>query len=163
MKKTLILLVILLNLAAIGCKSLTSTAIKASQSAFLTQFSLHKTVANINAPGLDCSKFGEGGGIGGSAGGVGSDSVSHNQSYTIFCEIEGSGQFQEAGLIQSLKSEIDRKIQSAGAQIQGSTTSSNRGFQIEYVEGKIHGKVEMLGEKKESYYIVTVNVEERNR
>ena len=163
MKRILLLLMLLLNLVGINCKPLTRAAIKASQSAFLAQFSLQKTVANVNTPGLDCSKFGEGGRMGGSAGGVGSDSISHNQSYTIFCEIERSGELQEGVLIQSLKSEIDRQIQSTGGQIQGSTTSGNRGFQIEYVEGKIHGKVEMSGQKKESYYIVTTNVEESNK
>src|SRR5829696_7365036 len=153
MKRILLLLVLLLNLAGIGCKSLTHAGIQASQSAFLAQFSLQKTLANVNATGLDCSKFGSGGGIGGSSGGVGSGRVSHSQSHTIFCGIEQPAQFQEAGFIQLLKTEIERQIKSTGGHIQGSSNSSSDGFQVEYTDGKIHGKVEMTGQIKGSTYI----------
>jgi hypothetical protein len=161
-RSILLLLVFLLTSLGTGCKSLSRAAIQASQSAFLAQFSLPKTRANVKAPGLDCSKFGEGGGIGGSAGGVGSGRVSHSQSHSTFCGIERPEQFEEAGFIQSLKAEIERQIQSNGAQVQGSRLSGSNGFQIEYAEGKIQGKVEMTGQRKESTYIVTTNVEENN-
>jgi len=77
MKRSLLLFVLLLNLVGVGCKSLTRAAIQSSQSAFLSQFSLQKTLANVNAPGLDCSKFGSGGGIGGSS--AGSDRISQSR------------------------------------------------------------------------------------
>ena len=161
MKRCLLLLVLLLNLA--GCKSLARSAIQASQSAFLSQFSLPKTLAKVNAPGLDCSKFGEGGGIGGSTGGIGSGHVSHSQSYSAFCGIERPEQFQEASFIQSLKTEIERQLQSSGAQIKGSSLSGSNGFEIEYAEGKIHGKAEISGQRQESNYIVTTKIEENNQ
>jgi hypothetical protein len=162
MRSILLLLVLILNLLGIGCKSLTRSAIQASQSAFLAQFSLPKTLVTINAPGLDCSKFGEGGGIGASAGGKGSGGVSHSQSHSTFCGIERPEGFQEAGFIQSLKTEIERQIQSSGAQVRGSRYSGGNGFQIEYAEGKIQGKVEITGQRQESTYIVTTNIEENN-
>ena len=162
MRSMLLLLVLLLNSLGTGCKSLSRAAIQASQSAFLAQFSLPKTLANVKAPGLDCSKFGEGGGLGGSAGGIGSGRVSHSQSHSTFCGIVRPEQFEETGFIQSLKAEIERQIKSNGAQVQGSRLSGSNGFQIEYAEGKIQGKVEITGQRKESTYIVTTNVEENN-
>src|SRR2546423_3223558 len=103
MRSILLLLVLLLNLLGIGCKSLSRAAIQASQSAFLAQFSLPNTLVNLNAPGLDCSKFGEGGGIGASAGGIGSGRVSHSQSHSTFCGVERPERVPEGGVIPALK------------------------------------------------------------
>ena len=71
-------------------------------------------------------------------------------------------QFQEAEFIQSLKTEIERQIQSSGAQIKGSWLSGRKGIQLEYAEGKIQGKVEISGQRKAGTYIVTTNIEENN-
>ena len=162
MRSILLLLILILNSLGIGCKSLSRAAIQASQSAFLAQFSLPKTLANVHAPGLDCSKFGEGGGMGASAGGIGSGRASHSQSHSTFCGIERPEQFQEAGFIQLLKIEIERQLQSTGAQVQGSHLAGSSGFKIEYAAGKIQGKVEISGQRRESTYIVTTNIEENN-
>ena len=161
MKRCLLLLVLLLNL--VGCKSLSQAAMQASQSAFLSQFSLSKTLARVNAPGLDCSRFGEGGGIGGSAGGIPSGHDSHSQSDSTVCSIERPEQFDEARFIESLKTEIEAQIKSTGAQIKRSTLSGRTGFQIEYVDGKISGLAEIFGGRYQNTYAVTTKIEENNR
>ena len=163
MKIFLLVLLLLLNLVGIGCKSLTRATIQASQSAFLTQFSLQKTFAITATPGLDCSKFGVGGGIGSSAGGLGSGGVTHSQSFTVSCEISGSEPFKESQVFLSLKSEIKRQIQATGMQLKGSAYSTNDGFQIEYAEGKIRGKVQISGQRNERYYSVTARIDESSK
>src|SRR5437870_1235391 len=95
LKRILLPAALLCSLTAIGCKSLSRAAIQASQSEFLSHFSLQKTITNTATPGLDCSKFGPGGGIGSSSGGIGSNRVSHTHSYSfsVGCEISESAQF----------------------------------------------------------------------
>jgi len=80
-----------------------------------------------------------------------------------FCEVGKLEQFQEAGFIQTLKSEVERQIQSTGAQVRRSAKFGDNGFQVEYTAEKIQGKVAMYGEKKECHYIVTTRVEESNQ
>ena len=160
MKRILPLLVLLLYLAGTGCNSLTSKAIEPSQSGFLAQFSLQKTVANVSTPGLDCSKLQPPELPSMPSPSPNSDRLSNSQLYVAFCEIERIEQFQEAGFIQSISSEVERQIQSTGAQVQGSTKFGSKGFQVEYEAEKIKGKVKMSVEKQESNYIVKIEIEE---
>src|SRR5262245_55673747 len=130
MRRVLLLLVFLPGLFGIGCKSLTNAAIQASQTKFLSQFSLSTTISNLHTPGLDCTKIGPGGGIGSRSGGIGGQ-VSHSQSVSITCEIASSEPFQERLFMRSLKSEVERQIQSSGGTMQGSGMCSESGLRVE--------------------------------
>lgn len=103
------------------------------------------------------------GGGGGSSRKIGTGGVSHSQSHTTACQIEESVQFQESGFILLLNSEIERQIQSTGIQVKGSSLSGSNGFEVEDRDGKLQGKVELTGERKESYYIVTIKIDENNQ
>jgi hypothetical protein len=156
MKRMLLLFVLLLNIVTAGCN--TRADIQASRSAFLSQFSLQKTLANLNAPGLDCSGAS---GDSSAVGAVGSSGVSNRRSESRFCGIERADEFEAAGFIQRLKAEIERQIQATGGQVQGSSPSGSTGFHIEYVLGKSQGKIEISGESQSSAYMVTTKIEEK--
>jgi len=163
MKKLFLFIILLLNSVGIGCKSLTRTATQSTQSRFLSQFSLQKIVGSQATRGLDCSIATEGYGMGASAGGIGFDRVSHDQSHTTVCEIKESGIFKEGEFTQLLKSEIEKQVQKTGGEIQGSGISGSKGFYIEYAEGNIHGKVEVSFQRDGRYYSVTARIEEKTK
>jgi hypothetical protein len=169
MKRILLLLVPLLTLVGIGCKSPAPEDIQSPPSAFLAQFSLDKVVANVSPPGLNCSDLRaplikpelpppELSPMHSSS--PKSVRLSYDQFYAALCEVGRIEQFQGAEFIQSLKSEVERQIQSAGAQVRGSTEFSDNAFKVEYTAEKIQGKLIMFGKKKECHYIVTTLVEE---
>jgi hypothetical protein len=163
MKRILLLLVLLLNLVGIGCKSPAPEDIQSFPSEFLTQFSLRKTVDNVSPPGLNCSELmplirpREMPPISPSPNSV---RLSQMEFYAALCDARRLEQSQEAGFILSLKSEVERQIHSTGAQVQGSMEIDNNGFQVEYAAEKIHGRVVMFGGKKECHYVVTTRIEE---
>jgi hypothetical protein len=146
----------------IGCQSLTRAAIERSQTRFLSQFSLQTTIENVSgAAGLDCARFGAGGGIGATSGSIGTSRVSNSQYSSAAREMEESQPFQERSYMESLKSEIERQIQSTGAEIKAGTLNDN-GFQIEYAEVRRQGTVKASGQRQGRFCIVTSKIEEKN-
>ena len=105
MKDVLMLLVLLASIIGTGCKSLTRASFQATQSSFLSHFSLQKTAGAVTTTGLNCSGPASGGGIGGSAGGIGSEGVTHSRTDMISCEVDGSLRFDEAEVLRALRSE----------------------------------------------------------
>src|SRR5690242_14109562 len=111
------LLVLLAGIIGAGCKSLTRASFQATQSTFLSHFSLQKTAGAVTAKGLNCSGPASSGGTGGGAGSIGSEGVTHSRDDMISCEVDGS-LFDEAEVLRALKSGVEREIQNSGAQIQ---------------------------------------------
>jgi hypothetical protein len=104
-KDVLMLLVLLASIIGTGCKSLTRASFQATQSSFLSHFSLQKTAWAVTTTGLNCSGPASGGGIGSSAGGIGSEGVTHSRTDMISCEVDGSLRFDEAEVLRALRSE----------------------------------------------------------
>jgi hypothetical protein len=141
-----------------------------SPGAFFSMFSLEDSVKNNSLrSGLLCPKVGMGGGIGGGGGGTsgvfGRGHASHHKGVSFSCQINGAGNnsFNETEFITSLRADVERQLHSSGANAirQGSTVSP--GFDFEFIENGLKGRINVLGHRSSSnYYTLVADISEES-
>jgi hypothetical protein len=142
-----------------------------SPGAFFSKFSLEYSVKNNSSrSGLLCSNesmgSGGGGGGGGTTSGVfGLGRASHHKAVSFSCQINevGNNSFNEAEFIALLRADVERQLHSSGAKVikQGSTVSP--GFDFEYSEGDLKGRINILGRRNSTnYYTLLAELNEES-
>jgi hypothetical protein len=138
---------------------------KPEQSAFFSNFSLHELVRrNKTRAGQICSSGAVGGG-GGGAGFTGAEGSQSRKSDSFGCRVkpDDSGQFDESGLVESLRADVERDVQASGAKILGRGNLSG-GFYFEYGIGDIQGRIDVTGKRmRENYYQLEADLGETSK
>lgn len=157
------LALIAVTIVAGGCHVLTQI----THSAFLSKFSLEKSVRQIAYRGINNSP-GSTARIGGDiAIGAGSISpraaaASLSSSTAVMINKDGDDKFVESELLEALTSQIKKEIEDSKAIVTGSGNPTANAFYFEYKNDKINGRISIAGSRSRAgeYYLLSAKVDE---
>ena len=156
--RSILLTLIALTTIAGGCNTLEHIP----QSSFLSKFSLERSVKQTAYKGINHSQ-GPGGSIGGISGGtseVGGNRASLSSSTAFMIYQEGVNRFIESEFMEALASQTRKEIEERGASITGSGSPAPNEFYVDYKDGKINGRITILGSARGQFYVLDANVNE---
>jgi hypothetical protein len=156
------LLVLVFAMFAGGCHLFAH----ASQSTFLSRFSLERSAKQTDYKGIDSSR-GPGGesGMGGGISRIGQPGTSYHQSTTTGFAIhqEGDNKFNEGEFIRALTTQIRKEIEENRGSITGSGSPTSNEFYVDYKDGNIKGRISISGSASGQSYVLKANIDESNK
>ena len=135
------------------------------QSAFLSKFSLERSVKQTAYKGLNNSP-GPGATIGGDlvigGGTIGprGTKASLSSATAFMINQEGDNRFIESELMEALTSQIKKEIEDNHASITGIGRPASNEFYVEYKDGSVDGRITISGSPAEEYYVLRAKVDE---
>lgn len=138
------------------------------QSAFFSRFNLDRSVKATAYKGIDSAHGpGGGGGMGGTAGGVGPHRANVRSSSTSTAGFmiyeQGDNKFQESEFLEVLTSQIKKEIEDSHANITATGTPAPNEFSVDYKDADIKGRIVISGSARGKYYDLKASVDESNK
>jgi hypothetical protein len=135
------------------------------ESSFFSSFSTRQLVErNKSSAGLTCDPIGGGGGgVGSSAGGIGSGGTHFNshKSDSFACRLKPNDSFDETKLFSALKLDVEHALHDNGAQITDSGSTGAANFYLAYALKNVRGRVQVSGRRiGPDYYDVHADLDE---
>ena len=160
MKRTLLALMLVAVFVG-GCHLL----VHIPQSAFLSRFSLERSVEQIAYKGVNKSpgpgaRIGGDVGMGGGTMGARGAKASLSSATAFMINQEGDNRFIESEFMEALTAQIKKEIEDNQATITGIGRPASSEFYVEYKDGSVSGRITISGSAAEEYYVLRAKVDE---
>ena len=162
MKNVIISLMLIVNATAAGCGSSSGNTNWPSESHFFQSLSLSDIITSAGHTLADCEGREAGAGARSEPKWLLFRRLSRNRSQTIDCKIDkdGNNGIGTIDFMQSLKGEIEKRVQSSGAAVKGQIKCSSNGIEMEYTEGRAKGKIKIEVMRSGDEWRITSSVDE---